>query len=48
MSFCFPAAFTRTNMGETAEALAANITSSRNVTIEITNLTNSFCLVDPK
>ncbi|KAF3853984.1 hypothetical protein F7725_014672 [Dissostichus mawsoni] len=35
-------------MGESAEALAANLKSSRNVTIEISNLTNSFCLVDPK
>lgn len=35
-------------MSESAEALAANLKSSRNVTIEITNLTNSYCLVDPK
>ncbi|XP_039990809.1 DELTA-stichotoxin-Hcr4a-like [Xiphias gladius] len=35
-------------MSESAEALAANLTSRRNVTIEITNLTNNYCLVDPK
>ncbi|XP_029383112.1 bryoporin-like [Echeneis naucrates] len=35
-------------MSESAEALAANLTSRRNVTIEITNLTNNYCLLDPK
>ncbi|XP_070708405.1 DELTA-actitoxin-Aeq1a-like [Pempheris klunzingeri] len=35
-------------MSETAEALAANLKSRRNVTIEIANLTNSYCLLDPK
>ncbi|XP_053197689.1 DELTA-stichotoxin-Hmg2b-like [Scomber japonicus] len=35
-------------MSESAEALAANLTSRRNVTIEITNLTNNYCLIDPK
>lgn len=35
-------------MAESAEALAANLTSRRNVTIEITNLTNTYCLIDPK
>lgn len=35
-------------MSESAEALAANQTSRRNVTIEITNLTNNYCLLDPK
>lgn len=35
-------------MGESAEALAAKIESRRNVTIEITNLTNEYCLIDPK
>ncbi|TNN33139.1 DELTA-sagatoxin-Srs1a [Liparis tanakae] len=34
-------------MSESAEALAANLKSSRNVTIEITNLTNTYCLIDP-
>ncbi|KAM9336406.1 DELTA-stichotoxin-Hcr4a-like [Symphorus nematophorus] len=34
-------------MSESAEALAANITSRRNVTIEITNITNNYCLLDP-
>merc|ERR1712002_831679 len=41
-------ALTSNNMSESAEALAANITSSRNVTIEITNLTNNYCLMNPK
>ncbi|KAM4525405.1 DELTA-actitoxin-Afr1e-like [Odontesthes bonariensis] len=35
-------------MSETAEALAATQTSRRNVTIEITNLTNNYCLINPK
>ncbi|KAM4715408.1 DELTA-stichotoxin-Hcr4a-like [Anableps anableps] len=35
-------------MSESAEALAANLKSRRNVTIEITNLTNQYCLVNPK
>ncbi|XP_058476997.1 DELTA-actitoxin-Afr1e-like [Solea solea] len=35
-------------MSETAEALAANQQSRRNITIEITNLTNNYCLLDPK
>ncbi|KAK5851271.1 hypothetical protein PBY51_002076 [Eleginops maclovinus] len=35
-------------MSESAEAFAANLKSRRNVTIEITNLTSSICLVDPK
>lgn len=41
-------AFKNSNMSESAEALAANQTSRRNVTIEITNITNNYCLVDPK
>lgn len=45
---CSVAAFTSNNMSESAEALAANLKSRRNVTIEITNLTNSYCLIDPK
>lgn len=35
-------------MSETAELLAANQTSRRNVTIEITNVTNEYCLLAPK
>lgn len=35
-------------MSESAENLAANQKSRRNVTIEITNITNNICLVDPK
>ncbi|XP_018545014.1 DELTA-actitoxin-Afr1e [Lates calcarifer] len=35
-------------MSESAEALAANLKSRRNVTIEITNLTNNYCLMDAK
>ena len=34
-------------MSETAEALAANLKSRRNVTIEISNVTNNYCLLDP-
>ncbi|XP_053270205.1 DELTA-actitoxin-Afr1e [Pleuronectes platessa] len=34
-------------MSESAEALAASQTSRRNITIEITNLTNNYCLLDP-
>ncbi|XP_029953891.1 DELTA-sagatoxin-Srs1a-like [Salarias fasciatus] len=35
-------------MSETAEALAANLKTRRNVSIEITNHTSNFCLIDPK
>ncbi|XP_056153676.1 actinoporin-like protein [Lampris incognitus] len=35
-------------MSESAEAVAANLKSRRNVTIEITNLTNNYCLLNPK
>ncbi|XP_022062081.1 DELTA-stichotoxin-Hcr4a-like [Acanthochromis polyacanthus] len=35
-------------MSDSAEALAASQTSRRNITIEITNLTNNYCLIDPK
>ncbi|XP_019962900.1 DELTA-actitoxin-Afr1a-like [Paralichthys olivaceus] len=35
-------------MSESAEALAASQTSRRNITIEITNLTNNYCLLDPR
>ncbi|XP_014048388.1 DELTA-stichotoxin-Hcr4a [Salmo salar] len=35
-------------MAETAEAVVANLSSRRNVTIEITNLTNNYCLINPK
>ncbi|XP_037547205.1 DELTA-stichotoxin-Hcr4a [Nematolebias whitei] len=35
-------------MSESAEAVAANIKSRRNVTIEITNLTNNYCLINPQ
>ncbi|CAN9508667.1 unnamed protein product [Ophioblennius macclurei] len=35
-------------MPETAEAHVANLKSRRNVTIEITNNTQSYCLTDPK
>ncbi|XP_059895043.1 actinoporin-like protein [Gadus macrocephalus] len=35
-------------MSETAEAVAANITTRRNVTIEISNVTNNYCLINPR
>ncbi|XP_032431041.1 DELTA-actitoxin-Ate1a-like [Xiphophorus hellerii] len=35
-------------MSESAEAVAATLKSRRNVTIEITNLSNNYCLVNPK
>ncbi|KAJ0016073.1 hypothetical protein NQD34_014363 [Periophthalmus magnuspinnatus] len=35
-------------MSESAEAVAANLSSRRNVTIEITNLTTNYCLINPK
>ncbi|XP_068610819.1 DELTA-sagatoxin-Srs1a-like isoform X2 [Brachionichthys hirsutus] len=35
-------------MSESAEALAASLTSSRNVTIEINNTARGICLADPK
>ncbi|KAJ8364599.1 hypothetical protein SKAU_G00134300 [Synaphobranchus kaupii] len=35
-------------MSESAESVAANLSSGRNVTIEITNLTRDYCLANPK
>ncbi|KAF6739322.1 DELTA-stichotoxin-Hmg2b [Oryzias melastigma] len=35
-------------MSESAESVAANLKSRRNVTIEITNLTRNYCLINPK
>ncbi|XP_020774052.1 DELTA-actitoxin-Afr1e-like [Boleophthalmus pectinirostris] len=35
-------------MSESAEAVAANASSRRNVTIEITNLTTNYCLINPE
>uniref|UniRef100_A0A671RI59 Actinoporin-like protein n=1 Tax=Sinocyclocheilus anshuiensis TaxID=1608454 RepID=A0A671RI59_9TELE len=35
-------------MTESAEAAAANVSSKRHATIEITNLTNNYCLLNPK
>ncbi|KAM3849262.1 DELTA-stichotoxin-Hcr4a-like [Diretmus argenteus] len=35
-------------MSESAEAVAANLSSRRNVTIEICNLTSNYCLINPK
>lgn len=43
-----PTACTSDTMSESAEALAANQESRRNVTIEITNITSSYCLLDPE
>ncbi|KAG9350151.1 hypothetical protein JZ751_026504 [Albula glossodonta] len=35
-------------MTETAEAVSATLTTNRNCTVEITNVSSSFCLVNPK
>ncbi|XP_056307213.1 actinoporin-like protein [Danio aesculapii] len=35
-------------MTESAEAVAANVSSRRHATIEITNLTNNYCFLNPK
>ncbi|KAM4597793.1 actinoporin-like protein [Polymixia lowei] len=35
-------------MTESAEAVAASVSTRRNVTIEITNLTNNYCLLNPR
>ncbi|XP_016302492.1 actinoporin-like protein [Sinocyclocheilus anshuiensis] len=35
-------------MTESAEVAAANVSSKRHATIEITNLTNNYCLLNPK
>uniref|UniRef100_A0A8C6SQZ1 Actinoporin n=1 Tax=Neogobius melanostomus TaxID=47308 RepID=A0A8C6SQZ1_9GOBI len=35
-------------MSESADTVAANQKSRRNVTIEISNLTSSYCLINPK
>ncbi|KAL2101277.1 hypothetical protein ACEWY4_003038 [Coilia grayii] len=36
------------SMSETAEAVAADVGTRRNVTIEINNLTNNYCLLNPR
>ncbi|CAG5898014.1 unnamed protein product [Menidia menidia] len=35
-------------MTESAEAVAADVSSKRSVTIEITNLSNNYCLMNPR
>lgn len=35
-------------MTESAEAIVADVDSKRSVTIEISNLTNNWCLLNPK
>ncbi|XP_076121226.1 actinoporin-like protein [Alosa pseudoharengus] len=35
-------------MSESAEAVAANVGTRRNATIEISNLTNNYCLLNPR
>ncbi|XP_015241421.1 PREDICTED: DELTA-stichotoxin-Hcr4a-like [Cyprinodon variegatus] len=35
-------------MTESAEAVAGDVTSKRSVTIEISNITNNYCLISPK
>ncbi|XP_042074539.1 bryoporin-like isoform X2 [Haplochromis burtoni] len=35
-------------MPETAEAVSATLTTNRNCTIEITNVSGSYCLINPK
>lgn len=35
-------------MPETAEEFSSQLTTNRNCTIEITNLSNNFCLINPK
>ncbi|KAE8283405.1 DELTA-sagatoxin-Srs1a [Larimichthys crocea] len=36
------------NMTESAEAVAADVASRRSVTIEISNVTNNYCLIEPR
>lgn len=36
------------NMSESAEAVAADVSSRRSAVIEITNVTNSYCLINPR
>ncbi|KAG7505286.1 hypothetical protein JOB18_028247 [Solea senegalensis] len=35
-------------MSESAEAIAADVASKRSVVIEITNMTNNYCLINPR
>lgn len=35
-------------MAETAEAVAADVSSKRSVTIEISNVTSNYCLINPR
>ncbi|XP_045895792.1 bryoporin-like isoform X1 [Micropterus dolomieu] len=38
----------KAKMPETAEAVSATLTTNRNCTIEITNVSSSYCLINPK
>lgn len=38
----------QTKMTESAEAVAADVASKRSVTIEISNVTNNYCLINPR
>uniref|UniRef100_A0A3P8TGP0 Uncharacterized protein n=1 Tax=Amphiprion percula TaxID=161767 RepID=A0A3P8TGP0_AMPPE len=38
----------KVKMPETAEAVSATLTTNRNCTIEITNVSGSYCLINPK
>lgn len=35
-------------MPETAEAVSATLTTNRNCTVEITNVSSFYCLINPK
>lgn len=38
----------QSKMPETAEAVSATLTTNRNCTIEITNVSSNYCLINPK
>lgn len=44
----FTYTFLAVKMPETAEAVSATLTTNRHCTIEITNVSSSYCLINPK
>ncbi|KAJ8364598.1 hypothetical protein SKAU_G00134290, partial [Synaphobranchus kaupii] len=40
--------FRQVKMPETAEEFSSNLTTNRNCTVEITNVSSTFCLINPK
>lgn len=48
INFGLQASHSHSKMTESAEAVAADVTSKRSVTIEISNVTKNYCLINPR